>query len=129
MKNVKQSVKVAILVILVFIVTNGSSIFTSQSNSSFDFESKYSSLQYENRELRTSLKIIGDRLYEIESKMQKVDETDNQIYSQLLGIPVDTLNFGGYKNDSVDYYSVQYDSIMNNIDRKSLYISELIHIN
>ncbi len=126
MKNVKQSVKVAILVIIVFIVTNGSSIFTSQSSSSFDFESRISSLLHENGELRASLKKASDRLYEIESKMQKVNETDNRIYSQLLGIPVDTLDFNGYKNDSIDYYSVQYDSIMNNIDRKSLYISELV---
>lgn len=114
--------KLSIALITIFIID----IFilsTTQSNANSESSTvKDTRLLYENLELKIKYAEQQKRLDEIEKKMLLINNYDNSIYSQILGLEVDT--FICNPDSSIDFEFMKFDSIFKSIDDRSKYATE-----
>jgi murein DD-endopeptidase MepM/ murein hydrolase activator NlpD len=76
--------------------------------------------------LREKYDEIKFRLAEMETQIQEINEYNNTIYSQILGVDFDTTGFHKYKNDSAQLVFSEYKTIFDVVDERSLYAAEML---
>lgn len=84
------------------------------------------SLENENLELRKHLKLMEDKLTNLEKDINVIIEYDKHVYAKLLDISDDTISFSKYYNDTINLNKDRFDSIIINLNYKSKYVSQLI---
>ena len=109
-----------ILIIIIILLCNGSGILNSTYSSD-----KVNDLKFENVFLKNKIILLEKKLKDVETNLKKINDYDNNIYSQLLGINEDTININLYKNDSIDFIRRYYDFITANLTARSKHASEL----
>ena len=85
-----------------------------------------SRLQYENMELKKKYVELEEKLKKMETVAVEIQEFDNILYSQVLGVDFDTSDFHLYKNDSINFTIQHYDSIFSEVDDRAFYAAEML---
>lgn len=128
MKNVKEQIKTIGFIIIVSIVT----LIVIQANtasSNTNDGSKLIQLQRENYELRMNLEKLQNKIIEIENTIVKINDVDNNLYSQIMGVSIDSVTLIEYVNDdSITYIIDDYMSITNKLDDRVINASELANL-
>ena len=62
----------------------------------------------------------------METIAQQIQEQDNVLYSQVLGVDFDTTGFGNYRNDSLYFTFQNQDSIFSAVNERSFYAAEML---
>lgn len=107
-----------ILNILIYVGTNT----TTKANA---YNNNNNTLLYENLLLRNKYKTLEERLVNIEKQMITVNEYDKIIYSQILGLTIDSCDLKAYDYE-FNHNSINMDSIFNVLDRKTLLMSKIV---
>lgn len=111
-----------VLPIIYLLMVGPTSFTTAGNNSLFN----YNRLLNENMELKQEMRELNDKMRKIENKLQKVNEYNNVIYSQMLGVDFDTTNFYKYRNDSAKSVFHNNDSIFNSLNERMIYAAEML---
>lgn len=117
------------LTILIFIILFSlSSIFKSTSTASDVslIKDDRLTLMVENSKLKFEYETLKKRLEEIEYYIEKIDEYDKILYTQIIGIDYDTTNIYHYRNDSTHDVIEKNDSIFDDISDRSMYAAEIL---
>jgi len=85
-----------------------------------------SRLMHENMELRKGFEELQKKVDEMEAYAVEINEYNNVLYAQVLGVDYDTTDFHKYKNDSADFAIMHHDSIFELVDDKALHASEML---
>lgn len=78
----------------------------------------------ENMELREEYTELVNKLSEIEELAKGIQEYDNVIYSQILGVDFDTTGFENYRND--EFILEMNDDVFAKIDERAWYAAEML---
>ena len=89
-------------------------------------EIKNSKLQHENVKLRKEYIELQEKLKKLEIKTAEIQEYDNLLYSQVLGVDYDTNNFYQYKNDGAIFAFKSTDSMFIEVNERALYAAEML---
>ena len=89
-------------------------------------ETKNLKLQHENLKLRKEYIELQEKLIELEIKAAEIQEYDNLLYSQVLGVDYDTNNFYQYKNDGAIFAFKSTDSMFIEVNERALYAAEML---
>ena len=89
-------------------------------------ETKNLKLQHENLKLRKEYIELQEKLIELEIKAAEIQEYDNLLYSQVLGVDYDTNDFYQYKNNSAIFVFKNSDSMFIEVDERALYAAEML---
>lgn len=82
-------------------------------------------LSYENQLLRSNYKKLEERLLNVEEQLNTVNEYDKYIYSQILGLDIDSVDFKKYTTN-FNYDSLSIDSIFNMLDKRTIFTSMIV---
>jgi len=121
-KSISVLIILLLLNILIYISTNNSSkaIANNVENSSVKVM-----LLYENQQLRNNYKKLEEKLIKIENELNSIEEYDMYIYSQILGLDIDSIEFK-HCLDSIKYDSIDVDSLFNKLDKKTILMSKIV---
>lgn len=109
LKTLFHSLSVTLILIFVFFLMSG---ITQPINTN--------EIDYLNYELNT----LKEKLETLENQLQTIHESNNELYSQLLGVNYDTTNFFKYKNDTAKIVFSKYKNVFSTLDDKMIYVSE-----
>ncbi len=116
-------------IIIIFTVLLGINILIFFSSTNINADSgdnaRTIALNYENHELRNKYSELQNQLIEIENELNSVNNYDNFVYSQLMGIDVDSSDIESYGNDYIDFTCMKYDSIFAYMDERTLNATKL----
>lgn len=125
MKKTKSViVKIAVVVLVISAIFNLLGGLFMPINAST--ETKNMKLQYENMKLRKEYVELQEKLKELEAKAAEIQEYDNMLYSQVLGVDYDTTSFYQYGNDSAIFAFKNADSMFIEVDERALYAAEML---
>jgi len=125
-KTVIAKVAFIILVISAIFSIGGGMSSPMQANSDGVGRTHNSRLQFENMELRKEYIELEEKLKKMEAVAAEIQEFDNVLYSQVLGVDYDTTGFYLYRNDSIDFAIQHYDTIFSEIDNRTFYVAEML---
>ncbi len=121
-KSISVLIILLILNILIFVSTNT----TTKANAYDDVDRlSKSTLSYENQILRSNYKKLEERLVNIEKQLNTVNEYDKYIYSQILGLSIDSTEINTYF-EKIDYDSISTDSIFIMLDERTMFTSKIV---
>lgn len=121
-KSISVLIILLILNILIFVSTNT----TTKANAYDDVDRlAKSTLSYENQILRSNYKKLEERLVNIEKQLNTVNEYDKYIYSQILGLSIDSTEINTYF-EKIDYDSISTDSIFIMLDERTMFTSKIV---
>jgi murein DD-endopeptidase MepM/ murein hydrolase activator NlpD len=89
-----------------------------------ELSTKNNAIAYENHVLRSKYQVLVDRISEIESQLTTVNDIDNHIYSQIMGLNIDSVEFEIEKQSFV-FDSLGVDSLFKNLDERTLLASKI----
>lgn len=98
---------------------------TNASNSGL-LSSKNSRLMNENMELKQQYEELAQKLAEMETFAHQIQEFDNAIYAQMLGVDYDTTDYHEFYNDTVSFELKSRDSIFSMVDDRAFYAAEML---
>lgn len=125
-KTIIGKILITILVlIMIFGFMGGNTPYLSAS-SDVGFLNSNSHLVFENMELRKKYSDLEKRVKEMEETAKRINEYDNVLYSQILGVDFDTTDFIEYRNDSINFMLEEHDSIFIMLDERALYAAEML---
>jgi murein DD-endopeptidase MepM/ murein hydrolase activator NlpD len=84
-----------------------------------------SALSYENQMLRNNYKKLEERIINIENQIISINEYDKYIYSQILGLNIDSTEMNNYF-EKLNYDSVSMDSIFIMLDERTIFTSKIV---
>ena len=124
MKKLKIIIGI-IMMIIIFIFFGGgtSSINASSENA---VRSTNSRLLGENIELKKEYSKLLKKLEQIKITTEEIYNQNNILYSQILGVDFDTMEFDNYRNDSIDIIFKIHDNVFKNVNNRALYASEML---
>jgi len=124
MKKLKIIIGI-IMMIIIFIFFGGgtSSINASSENA---VRSTNSRLLGENIELKKEYSKLLKKLEQIKIITEEIYNQNNILYSQILGVDFDTIEFNNYKNDSINIVFKIHDNVFKNVNDRALYASEML---
>jgi len=129
MKNTKSVIsRVAFVIIImsaIFSFGGGLSSPTQASNDGI-LRGNNSQLLQENMMLRKEYEELENKLNKMEILAAEIQDYDNMLYSQVLGVDYDTTDYYLYKNDSINFDSHPYDSIFTEVDGRAFYAAEML---
>lgn len=111
---------IILMIIFMTFIGNGTTIVHGEDGKS----QTNSILRYENYMLRKQYDELLKRVEISESKITTITKYDRYIYSQLLGMDVDSTDIE-LNNDSIDYNTVDANILLNNLDERTLRTSQL----
>lgn len=121
----KTFTKIFIIFITILGINLLMSISSTNINANSGDDARTVSLSNENRELRNKYVELQNRVIEIETELSQINDYDNFVYSQLMGIDVDSGDMDHYETDGIDFISTKYDSIFAYMDARTLNASKL----
>jgi len=122
-KSIFRRLLILVLLLVLYVtVTEPQSTTTASSNE----DMKHSQLLNENYDLKHNIKILNKNLKEMEGKINEIKEYNNVIYSQMLGVNFDTINYHKYKNDSAKLIFSENDSIFKLLNERMIYAAEML---
>jgi len=80
----------------------------------------------ENLELKEEYSELANKLTEMEGLAKEIQEYDNVIYSQILGVDFDTTGFENYRNEDIDFVLKENDNIFAEVDERAWYAAEML---
>ena len=80
----------------------------------------------ENIELMNEYSKLLKKLEQIEITTKKIYNQNNILYSQILGVDFDTIEFDNYRNDNIDIIFGIHDTIFEKVNDRALYASEML---
>lgn len=81
----------------------------------------------ENIKLKNDLETLLQRIQLLEQQTEEIKNYDLSLYSQIMGIDIDTISFSEYNHDTISRHSLtKYDSIFNVVDQKTRLISRIL---
>ena len=114
---------IMIIIIFVFFGGNTSSINASSEDA---VHSTNSRLLGENIELKKEYSKLLKKLEQIKIITEEIYNQNNILYSQILGVDFDTIEFNNYKNDSINIVFKIHDNVFKNVNDRALYASEML---
>ena len=114
---------IMIIIIFVFFGGNTSSINASSEDA---VHSTNSRLLGENIELKKEYSKLLKKLEQIKITTEEIYNQNNILYSQILGVDFDTMEFDNYRNDSIDIIFKIHDNVFKNVNNRALYASEML---
>ena len=128
MKNIKEQIKTIGLIMVVTLIT----LIVTQTNtasSNTNNSTETIRLQHENYELRMSLSKLQNEIINIENTIIKINEIDNNLYSQIMDESNDSINLIKYDDyDTINYIINNYSVIINKLDERVKNASELANL-
>lgn len=118
--------KLSIIILTLMFVFGIGSIGTSSSSASDSGYSTSSYLMNENYQLKQEYEKLAIKLTEMEQYVSKIQEYDNVVYSQLLGVDFDTTGYYEYVNDTVSFEIRSHDSIFSQVNQRAMYAAEML---
>lgn len=116
-------IAVTIVIIISFIFFGGSPPSISASSEGA-FRSTNSRLLHENMELKEEYSNLVKKVREMEELATEIQEYNNIIYSQILGVDYDTTGFENYRND--EFVLVVHDTVFAEVDERAWYAAEML---
>ena len=83
-------------------------------------------LLHENMELKEEYLQLINRLEDMEELAMEIQEYDNVIYSQILGVDFDTTGFENYRNDETNFILKENETIFAEVDERAWYAAEML---
>ena len=83
-------------------------------------------LLHENMELKEEYLQLINRLEDLEELAMEIQEYDNVIYSQILGVDFDTTGFENYRNDETNFILKENETIFAEVDERAWYAAEML---
>lgn len=121
-KSISVLIILLILNILIYVGTN----MTTEVNAiNSDNSITKSALSYENQMLRNNYKKLEERIINIENQIISINEYDKYIYSQILGLNIDSTEMNNYF-EKLNYDSVSMDSIFIMLDERTIFTSKIV---
>jgi len=111
------------IIIFIFFGGGTSSINASSENA---VRSTNSRLLGENIELKKEYSKLLKKLEQIKIITEEIYNQNNILYSQILGVDFDTIEFNNYKNDSINIVFKIHDNVFKNVNDRALYASEML---
>lgn len=129
MKKTKTIItKIAFIILVMFVIFSIGGGISSPMQASNDMIGQTNNLrlQFENIELKKKYIVLEKKLNEMEAVITKIQDFDNILYSQVLGVDFDTTDFYLYENDSIDFIIQYYNSIFRKIDSRAFYAAKML---
>lgn len=129
MKKTKTIItKIAFIILVMFVIFSIGGGISSPMQASNDMIGQTNNLrlQFENIELKKKYIVLEKKLNEMEAVIAKIQDFDNILYSQVLGVDFDTTDFYLYENDSIDFVIQYYNSIFRKIDSRAFYAAKML---
>lgn len=89
-------------------------------------DNAFSKIVTENIELKKGYVKLEERLELIEKQLDSLNTHNNTLYAEISGVNYDTVDFHKFRNDSANSVFTIYDTIFNNLDRRSLHAAEML---
>jgi murein DD-endopeptidase MepM/ murein hydrolase activator NlpD len=70
--------------------------------------------------------MLEKRLEMLEEQLSEINDYNNVLYSQVLGVDYDTTEFEYYRNDSAKEVFYSLDSVFSQLDERSIYAAEML---
>jgi len=104
------------------------SLSTSQTNASNSglLQSRNSKLMNENIELKQRYEELAMKLEEMENLAAQIQEFDNAIYAQMLGVDYDTTGYHQFYDDTISLKLRSNDSIFSMVDDRAFHAAEML---
>jgi murein DD-endopeptidase MepM/ murein hydrolase activator NlpD len=104
------------------------SLSTSPTNASNTglLQTRNSRLMIENMELKQQYEELVMKLEEMENLAIQVQEFDNAIYAQMLGVDYDTTGYYEFYNDTISFVLKSRDSIFSEVNDRAFYAAEML---
>jgi murein DD-endopeptidase MepM/ murein hydrolase activator NlpD len=104
------------------------SLSTSETNASNNglLQTRNSRLNQENMELKQRYEELATKLEEMENLAIQIQEFDNAIYAQMLGVDYDTTGYYQFYNDTVSFELRSRDSIFSLVDDRAFHAAEML---
>ena len=131
MKNLRLFVKIVIassVMIIVVLLITLLSTSTTTANGEDSSRQKNINLISENYELRNNYDKLQKRIAIIDSQLVSLSRYNKYIYSEILGVNIDTLDVEVLKSDSLNFQNDNAYTIFTNLDERNLQTSELASI-
>ena len=123
MKKLKIIIGIMMITIFIFFGSSTSSINASSEDA---VRSTNSRLLGENMELKKEYSKLLKKLEQIKIITEEIYNQNNILYSQILGVDFDTMEFDNYRNDSIDIIFRIHNSIFEKVNDRALYASEML---
>jgi len=123
MKKLKIIIGIMMITIFIFFGSSTSSINASSEDA---VRSTNSRLLGENIELKKEYSKLLKKLEQIKITTEEIYNQNNILYSQILGVDFDTMEFDNYRNDSIDIIFRIHNSIFEKVNDRALYASEML---
>jgi len=123
MKKLKIIIGIMMITIFIFFGSSTSSINASSEDA---VRSTNSRLLGENMELKKEYSKLLKKLEQIKITTEEIYNQNNILYSQILGVDFDTIEFNNYKNDSINIVFKIHDNVFKNVNDRALYASEML---
>ena len=123
MKKLKIIIGIMMITIFIFFGSSTSSINASSEDT---VRSTNSRLLGENMELKKEYSKLLKKLEQIKITTEEIYNQNNILYSQILGVDFDTMEFDNYRNDSIDIIFRIHNSIFEKVNDRALYASEML---
>ena len=123
MKKLKIIIGIMMITIFIFFGSSTSSINASSEDA---VRSTNSRLLGENMELKKEYSKLLKKLEQIKITTEEIYNQNNILYSQILGVDFDTMEFDNYRNDSIDIIFRIHNSIFEKVNDRALYASEML---
>ena len=125
-KSILGKALIILIIIFAFFGFGGGLSSPMSASSEGAIRGNASRLQHENIELRKEYVELEQKLKEMEIVAAEIQEYNNILYSQVLGVDYDTTDFHQYRNDSVDFVFMNHDSIFKMVDERAFYAAEML---
>jgi murein DD-endopeptidase MepM/ murein hydrolase activator NlpD len=123
---INKSVSVLIVLFgLNLLIYIGSSMTSNAKAEPIELSAKNNAIAYENHVLRSNYQVLVNRISEIEGQLITVNDIDNHIYSQIMGLNIDSSEFEIEKQNFV-FDSLGVDSLFKNLDERTLLASKIV---
>jgi len=91
-----------------------------------NIEIRNAHLLNENYKLKHKIEMLNNKMDTIENRIQEINDYNNTIYSQMLGVDFDTTNFHEYRNDSAKSVFYENDSVFSSLNNRMIYAAEML---
>ena len=122
MKSLFRKLLILLLLPFFYIILTGPAELSI--NATGNKEIKKSQLLSENFRLKRKIDSLNNKMYKIENRLEKINEYNNEIYAQMLGVDFDTTNYYKYRNDSAKSVLYEHDSIFGSLNERMIYAAE-----
>lgn len=129
MRKIKTFIgRLLITSIMLMALVGLGSLSTSQTNASNNglIQSRNSRLTHENMELKQQYEELAQKLAEMENLATQIQEFDNAIYAQMLGVDYDTTGYHEFYNDTISFELRSSDSIFSMVDDRAFHAAEML---